>query len=153
MGNGIFISLAVILISFVGALLILTSNPGIMLGEFNQDLPPGCTDSRAIGGCYGKNRIINASVNPQISCIKLRKRSCTGAGLTIHNSCESTVEVGRFRIPEDGRQSIQLKPSGEGYEVTEDVRWTPNTTTSLRTEGVVGSREFELRYYETGNLC
>ena len=117
--------------------------------------PPGCIKTSSIGGCFGKNNLLNFKIIGQFpSCLTIRPHTCQGARLEIENLCPSNVSVTiENRILEGTYNYLSYKLDGNGKPLEEKEVSYSDKDQPIKLNGMVSGKTFQLSYTKTRALC
>jgi len=150
---GIIILLTFIATGYYYIRFVLFDRPGFVL---DNDAPPGCSKTNAIGGCFSKNTIRNFQVVGELpSCLTIRPHVCVIAGLVVENVCpegtdvyiEGTKLTDMYAYPTYGlTQSGKVAPEP-------DTAPYPTSDQNIILNGSVNGNTFTINYTRTKALC
>jgi hypothetical protein len=148
------------IILIVALALILLSGIKCSMDEDNP--APGCNQFLGLpsmGGCFGKNAIINLTVEPEINGIEIAVNNCNGGVLEVTNGSNFPLMLGGIEIaPEevniildvlcDENGNPLLKRSTANYS-----EYIPEEDMYAEINGKLGTQDILITFTKTKKLC
>jgi hypothetical protein len=148
------------IILLVALALILISGVKCFMDEDNP--APGCNQFLGLpsmGGCFGKNAIINLTIEPEIDGVEIVANNCNGGVLEVTNGSDLPLVLGGIEIvPEevnvildvlcDDNGNPLLKRSTANYS-----EYVPEEDMYVEINGKLGTQDILITFTKTRKLC
>jgi hypothetical protein len=144
----------------VALVLILISGIKCYMDEDNP--APGCNQFLGLpsmGGCFGKNAIIDLTVEPEIDGIDIEVNNCNGGVLEVTNRHDIPLILGDIEIaPEEVYVTFDVLCDENGNPVLKRIpsnysEYVPEEDKYIEINGKLGTQDILITFTKTKKLC
>jgi hypothetical protein len=149
-----------LIVLIVALVLILISGIKCFMSEDNP--APGCNQflgMPSMGGCFGKNAIIDLTVEPEIDGIDIEVNNCNGGVLEVTNRSDIPLVLVEAEIaPEEVYVTFDVLCDENGNPVLKRIssnysEYIPEKDMYVEINGKLGTQDILITFTKTKKLC